>query len=289
MSFKVRIGLTLSILVVTCLIQTHVQAQEKNQYFLFAPPLSIGPGQSTRFTLFVPEGIPIRAQPKLFDEHNRMILESPVASIPASLPFTWTFTHSQVAEVTRTPGVNNFRLFVSSDSSQKIRAFVISIQTINQSTGGITDGTSNTIFVGERSPSTSTDQTPGTLTQNYMASVVPGQPLMLSTLNPVQPGKVFGEPITFTVTITLGGSPIATIPAITIPANEFRTLTFDTTSWTPDPLTGRANVRVNTVVSASSGREPLSIKRLFVVDPSSLNTMWEAGDQCLVFFLGGIP
>jgi hypothetical protein len=293
MSIKVRcavIALMLSILVVTCPLQTHVRAQGKNQYFLVSPPLSLGPGQSSRFTLFAPDGVPIRAQAKLFDEHNRLILESPVATIPAGLPSTFTFTHGQVAGVTGTPGVNNFRIFVLSDSSQKIAAFVVSIQTINQSTGDITDGTSNTLLTGEKHPSTSdTDQTPGTITQNYMASAVPGQLLTISTLNPVAP-KSLGQPITFTATVTTSaGSVIATSPTITIPANEFRTVTFDTTSWTPDPLTGRANVRVNTVVTAASGRVPLNIKRFAIVDRSTLTTMWEAGDECLVFFLGGIP
>ena len=104
MRIKVRwlgIGLMLSILVAT---QTHVRAQEKNQYFLVSPALSLGPGQSTRFTLFSPNGIPIRAQTKLIDEHNRTILESSVVAIPAGVPNTWTFTHSQVSEVTKTAG-----------------------------------------------------------------------------------------------------------------------------------------------------------------------------------------
>ena len=164
------------------------------------------------------------------------------------------------------------------------------MQTINNSTGGITDGTSQTLLVGERWHSSfDIDQTPGTLTQNYMASVVPGQPLVISTLNPAEP-KTFGEPVTFTATITINpSSVIATSPVITIPPNEFRTVSFNTTNWTPDPITGRANVRVTTVVSAASGRDPLNIKRFFVVDPSTLNTMWEAGDECLVFFLGGRP
>jgi hypothetical protein len=290
MSVKVRcagLGLMLSILVATCPPQTHVRAQGKNEYFVLSPPVSLGPGQSTRFTLFVPDGVPIRAQAKLIDEHNRTILESPVVSVPASVPNTWTFTHSQVSDVTKTPGINNFRVFVITDSSQKIDTFVVSMQTISNSTGGITDGTSQTLLVGERWRSSDIEQTPGTITQNYMASVVPGQPLLISTLNPVE-SKVFTKPITFTATITTNsGIVIETSPVITIPSNEFRTVSFDTTNWTPDPLTGRANVRVTTVVSATSGSDPLNIKRFFVVDPSTLNTMWEAGDQCLVFFLGG--
>jgi hypothetical protein len=293
MRIKVRwvgIGLMLSILVATGAPQTHVRAQDKTQYFLFSPPVSLGPGQSIRFTLFLPDGVPIRAHAKLFDEHNLTILESPVASIPAGLPYTWTYTHRQVSEVTKMFGVNNFRFTLdgATDSSQKIDTFVFSMQTINDSTGGVTDGTTQTLLVGERwQKSFDTDQAPGTITQNYMASVVPGQPLLISALNPAEP-KTFGEPITFTATVTIdSGVVIATSPVITIPSNEFRTVSFNTTNWTPDPLTGRANVRVTIVVSAPSGRDPLNIKRFFVIDPNALITMWEAGDQCLVFFLGG--
>jgi hypothetical protein len=99
-----------------------------------------------------------------------------------------------------------------------------------------------------------------------------------------------GQAITFTYTVTnSSGNVIATSPVITIPPNEFRNATVDTTNWIADPVSGRANVRVTTVVSAASGRDPLNIKRFFVVDPGTGNTMWEAGDQCLVFFLGGRP
>ena len=287
---KVRwsIGLMFSILVATCSLQTQVCAQETNQYFLFAPPLSLGPGQSSRFTLFLPDGIPIRAQAKLIDEHNLTILESPEASVPAASPFTLTFTHQQISEVTRTSGAH-FRIFVSvtTASRQKINTFVISMQTLNTSTGAVTDGTSQTVVVGEQQ--TDLDQTPGTLTQNYMASAIPGQPLIISILNPTEP-KSPGEPITFTYTVTnTSGNVIETSPAITIPSNEFRTVNIDTSGWIPDPLTGRANVRITTVVSGGPGRDPLNIKRFFVADPGTLTTMWEAGDQCLVFFLGGRP
>ena len=283
------IGLMLSILVATCSFQTQVRAQETNQYFLFAPPLSLGPGQSSRFTLFLPDNVPIRAQAKLMDEHNLTILETPEVPVPARSPFTLTFTHQQISEATRTSGATDFRIFVSvtTDLKQKINTFVISMQTLNTSTGAVTDGTSQTILVGERQ--TDLDQTPGTLTQNYMASAVPGQPLIISILNPTEP-KSPGQTITFTYTVTnTSGNVIETRPAITIPSNEFRNVSIDTSGWIPDPLTGRANVRVTTVVSGGPGRDPLNIKRFFVIDPGTLTTMWEAGDQCLVFFVGGRP
>ena len=282
-------GLMLSILVATCSFQTQVRAQETNQYFLFAPPLSLGPGQSSRFTLFVPDGVPIRAKAKLMNEQNLTILESPEVSIPASSPFTLTFTHQTISEVTRTAGINNFRIFVSANttSRQKINTFVISMQTLNTSTGAVTDGSSQTIVVDEHR--TDLDQTPGTMTQNYMAGVVPGQPLIISILNPTEP-KSPGQTITFTYTVTnTSGNVIETSPTITIPANEFRNVSINTSNWISDPLTGRANVRVTTVVAAGPGSDPLNIKRFFVIDPGTLNTMWEAGDQCLVFFLGGRP
>jgi hypothetical protein len=291
MRIKVRwlaIGLMLLILVAACSLQEHVRAQATNQYFVLSPVLSLGPDQATQFTLFVPGGLLLRAKVKLVDEHNRTILDSPVISIPAGLPYTWTFTHQQVAEATTSFGINNFRLFVQGNSPEKINAFVVSILTINNSTGAVVDGTSNTIAFGESLSGWSfdTDQIPGTITQNYMVSVKPGQPLLISILNPGEP-RSFGEPITFTATVTSNGNVTATSPVITIPEDEFRTASFNTTNWPPDPLTGRANVRVTTVVSAASGRDPLNIKRFVVIDPSTLNTMWEAGDQCLVFFLGG--
>src|SRR5262245_50527261 len=122
MRSKVRwtgIGLMLSILVATGSLQTQVHAQERNQYFLFAPPLSLGPGQSSRFTLFTPDGVPIGAKAKLLDEHNLTILESPEVSVPATSPFTLTFTHQQISDATRTSGVQNFRIFVSATTGSR--------------------------------------------------------------------------------------------------------------------------------------------------------------------------
>src|SRR5262245_15545714 len=125
------IGLMLSILVATCSFQTQVHAQEANQYFLFAPPLSLGPGQSSRFTLFVRDSVPITAKAKVIDEHHLTILETLEVPVPASSPFTLTFTHQQISAATGTPGVNNYRIFVitTTGSRQKINSFVISMQT----------------------------------------------------------------------------------------------------------------------------------------------------------------
>lgn len=292
MRIKIRwlfIGLLLAILVATYPLQNHVRAQARDQYVVLSPPLSLGPGQFTQFTLFTPDGIPVRAEAKVIDEHNRTILESPVAAIPAGAPYTWTYTHGQVADETRTARVHNFRVFIlaTAPSSQKINAFVVSIATINDSTHEIVDGTSQTLAVGEYRSGFNVDQTHGTITQNYMVSVVPGEPVLITIFNPAQ-ATPYGELVTFTATITpISGSAIATSPVITIPSDEFRTVSLDTTNWPIDGATGLANVRITTIVSAASGRDPLNIKRFAVLDPNTLNTTWEAGDQCLVFFLAG--
>src|SRR5262245_41770176 len=70
-------------LLAICLLQAPAAAQEATEQVLTWPSFGLAPGQSLRFTLFVPGDMPVRGHTKVFDNTGMVVAESARIKIPA--------------------------------------------------------------------------------------------------------------------------------------------------------------------------------------------------------------
>jgi hypothetical protein len=169
----------------------------------------------------------------------------------------------------------------------------------------VTEGTSSIIFAGRKLPSQTGGVGDDFLNDGFANDVpegmVPGQTLRVTLINPPpfrsEPGSEAGseaepEPANGHVKIfDVHGNLIAQSAELVIPAGEFRSFDFDRDQLglPGEPGTNRVQARIKPFFSFSSERLSPVLVSFEIVDNSTGKTRVLSGDQCLVFFLGGIP
>ena len=87
------------------------------------------------------------------------------------------------------------------------------------------------------------------------------------------------------------GKLLAQSPELVIPPGEFRSFDINryALSLPGDPGTNRAQVRIKPFFNSESERLSPVLASFEIVDNSTGKTVVLSGQQCLVFYLGGVP
>jgi hypothetical protein len=275
-----------------CFLQAPVRAQGMTGYIVIFPSVGVGPGQKLRFTLFNPNGEPVRAQAKIHHSGG-MVFGLGDGSIRAGGFEYFDFINSDIL-LTGEAGTGRIQLYgsVRLTFSEAIRPVIASMEVIE-----VRDGTSNTIFVGEIIPSQGGGSGNDTLNSGFgndiMMGVGPGQKLRVTIINsPFSGSEAQSEPVDGHVKVfDRSGNLIAQSPELAIPASESRSFDIDrfALSLPGEPGTNRANVRIKPFYNFRSERLSPVLASFEIVDNRTGKTVVLSGQECLVFYLGGIP
>ncbi len=290
-----------------CFLQVLVRAQGMTGVIIIFPSVGLAPDQRLRLTLFNRAGDPLRAQAQI--HHSGGILVGlGDGSVRAGAFHSFDFNRSDIP-LAGEDGTGRLQLRASfriemAQPRKKMGGLAVSMETIS-----ISDGTSNTVFVGEVLPSRSGGSGNDTLNSGFgndiMMGIVPGRTLRVTLFNLPSFGSeteseaqhnVRGHVKVFDGT----GNLIAQSPEQVIPSGEFRSFNFNHNEilLPGEPDTNRAQVRIKPFFTFESKRlSPLQGDDLLlsdvisfeVIDNSTGKTVTLAGQQCLVFFLGGRP
>jgi hypothetical protein len=270
---KSIVQLTALALFAVCLIQQQGRAQRMNEYILSAPSVGLTLAQSLRFTLFNPDGSPVRAQARLYDARGAVIAASGEASIPASQFHSFDFKRGDIPLAGET-GTGRLQLravctVTVPGPSKKIGGLAASIEVIE-------DGTSNIILRVEI-PARDDPMEPG-FGNDFLIGIIPGQALRCTVVNANKPGSPGGrESVRAQVKLFDSiGDAVAESNIVGIPPGEFRSLDFDRDELPllGEPGTDRAQVRGKIILwvrdtSTLSGFSPASLE---IVDTSTGHT-----------------
>ncbi|MCI0390279.1 MAG: hypothetical protein MOB07_16135 [Acidobacteria bacterium] len=283
----------------------HAHAQGMIQVIVIFPSVGLAPGESLRLTLFNRDGAPLRVQAQI---HNAggILVGLADGSVRAGAFDTFEFKRSDI----HLPGeerTGRIQLSPSFDirmsgPGKKIDGLAVSMETIS-----ISDGTSNTVFVGEIPPSQGRgidDFIVDTIDRGtFLIGFVPGQTLRVTFTNPnpinpnpmnlTTPGSdAQRKPVSGHVKVFDGsGNLIAQSAELVIPSGESRSfgINHDALPILGEPGTNRKQVRIKPFFNFKSERLSRVLTSFEIVDNSTGKTTVLAGQQCLVFFLGGIP
>jgi hypothetical protein len=291
-----------------CFLQAPVRAQETTYNVIF-PSVGLASGQRVSFTFFNANGTPVRAQLQIHNAGGIQVgfgdgsVRFLSYSIQAGAFYSFNINHSDIRLLGEAgTGRKQIRASVSLTFSEEIKPVIASMEIIE-----VTDGTSNTIFVGELYPSAQSsgggrDVLVGGDARDVLMGVLPDQKARVTVLNPPASGsEAQREPVSGHVKVFDGsGNLIAQSPEMVIPSGEFRSVNFDryALSLAGEPDTNRAQVRIKPFFNFESERLPAlqgddriitSLVSFEVVDKSKGKTVLLTGQQCLVYFLGGMP
>ncbi len=283
-----------------CIPRTPVRAQGMAGYIVIFPSVGLAPDQSLRVTLFNPDGAPVRAQVRVHNAFHLVKLQD--ASVRAGAFHSFVFKRGDIA-LPGEPGTGRLQLSASahvalSGPRKKMDKLSVSMETIS-----VSDGLSNTLFVGEKPPLPSggsgNDIIKSGFGNDVMTGIVPGQTLRITLSNPPSSGsEAKRDPVIGRVKFfDEGGNLIAQSDKSVIPPGEFRSfdLDRDALSLPGETGTGRLQSRgswslivqdASTRRANASGRVAASFE---LIDNLTGKTEVLSGQECLVFFLGGIP
>jgi hypothetical protein len=138
-----------------CLLQTPVHTQETTERVLMTAPFGLAADQGLRFNLFVQDCTIGSAHVRVFDGRSETVAESPDVRISAGEFHSFNFDPGDIHLASEeNTGRREVRAscWVRVDSPwARVEGIAATLEIIQVSTG-ITDGLSNTIFVGERPP-----------------------------------------------------------------------------------------------------------------------------------------
>jgi len=283
-------ALTLSAI---CFLQAPVRAQEMTGYTVMFPSVGLAPGQSLRFTLFNPNGEPVRAQTKIHHAGGIQVCLAD-GSVRSGAFHSFDFKRSDIP-LAGEEGTGRIQLrgSIRLTFSEAIHPVVVSMETIS-----ISDGTSNTIFSGEVIPplpggGSGNDTLNSGFGNDIMTGIVPGQKLRVTLFNPPSSeSETQSKPVNGHVKVFDGsGNLIAQSTELAIPPGEFRSFDFNRSALSipGEPGTNRANVRIKPFYSFRSERLSQVLVSFEIIDNRTGKTVILSGPECLVFYLGGIP
>ncbi len=278
-----------------CFLQAPVRAQEITDTVIF-PSVGVGPDQRVSLTLFNPNGTPVRAQAHLHNAGGMQVALGDGSvrflsdSISAGAFYSFIINHSDI----RLPGEEGtgrkqIRASVRLTFSEAIGPFVASMEIIS-----ISDGTSNTILFCEVYPSAPSsgggrDVLVGGDGRDVLMGIPHGKKLRATIFKPRSSGPDY-LPSRIKL-FDARGYLIAQSDELVIPPGEFRSVEFngDALPLQRDPGTNQARVRIKPFFNFESERLSPVLASFEIVDNSTGKTVLLTGQQCLVFYLGGIP
>jgi hypothetical protein len=283
-----------------CFLQPPIHAEETTEHIVMFPSIGLAPGQRLRLTLFNPDGEPVRAQARSHHSGGIQVVmgDGSVRLVRGGTFHSFDLNRSDIP-VNGEEGTGRVQLRAScwirvSQPWTKIDGLAVSLETIE-----ISDGTSNTIMVGEVMPTAGDgggrDVLIGGDGRDVLMGIVPGQTLRVTIFNPPSFDSEAGsEPqrtsVNGHVKIFDGsGSVIAQSEQAVIPQGAFRSFDFDRDSLPAGTGIGRQQLRIRPFFDFQSERLPPLLVSIEIVDNSTGKTQVLSGPQCLVFFLGGIP
>lgn len=241
-------------LIALCFLQAQVRAQGMTEQVLVSPPVGLAPGQSGRITLWVRDHSLMRAQVKLHDERGAVVAQSDEATIPAGQFRSFNFNRSDIP-LAGEAGTGRVQVRASVSSvrltfSEAINPVVVSIETIS-----ISDGTSDTIIVGEVIPTpggSGNDALKSGFGNDIITGIAPGQTLRFSLFNPLSSGSEAvsdAQSKSFSGHVKVfdaSGNLIAQSADLIVAPGEFRyfDLNRDALHLPGEPGTGRLQVRL---------------------------------------------
>jgi len=279
-------------LLTLCIPQAQIRAQGMTSYIIILPSVGLVPGQNLRLTLFNPNGTPVRAQARSHHSGgmNFAFGDGSVRLIQPGAFHSFAINRYDIP----LPGderTGRIQLLpsVSLIFSEAILPVVVSMETVS-----ISDGTSHTVFFGEKIPSVPNSSGKDILiegsTSDYLMGIVPGQTLRVTLFNPpASEAEPSGQPSSGHVKVFDGrGNLLAQSSKLAIPPGEFRSFDFDRAALhvSGEQGTNRAQVRIKPFFDFKAERLVRSVE---LVDNNTGKTVVLAGQQCLVFYLGGTP
>jgi len=268
-----------------CFLQAPVRAQGMTGYIVIFPSVGLAPGQSVRFTIFNPNGEPVRAQAQI---HHSGGIQVGLAdgSVRAGAFHSFDFKRSDIPQAGE-GGTDRIQLYgsVRLSFSDAIHPVVASMEIIE-----VKDGTTNTVLVAEKILSQIGGNGDDTLTSAFgndiMMGVGPGQKVRVTVLNSTSSeSEEQSEHVDAHVKVfDKGGNLIAQSPELAIPPVEFRSFDFDrfALSIQGEPGTNRVNVRIKPFYSFRSERLSPVLASFEIVDNSTGKTVTLSG------FHGGV-
>jgi hypothetical protein len=295
------IGLAVLALCTLGFPQTPVRAQGMTGYVVIFPSVGLAPDQSLRLTLFNPDGAPVRARARI--HHSGGILVGlRDGSVRAGAFHSFVFERGDIP-LPGEEGTGRLQLSASiqlalAGPRKKMDKLSVSMETIS-----ISSGQSNTLFVWEKLPSPSGGNGNHSIHSGFgndrMMGIVPGQTLRLTLSNPPSFGSMAQrKPLIGRAKFFDGsGNQIAQSDESVIPPGESRSfdLNRDALALPGEMGTGRLQSRgswslivrdASTLQGRASGRVVASFE---LVDNLTGKTEVLSGQECLVFFLGGVP
>ena len=285
-----------------CFLQPSIQAQGTPDYIVIFPSVGLAPGQKLRLTLFNPAGDPVRAQAQI--HHSGGIIvgmgDGSVRLVRGGTFHSFDLNRSDIL-ASGEEGTGRLQLRASchirmAQPWRRIDGLAVSMETIE-----IVDGTSNTILVGEviHHPvgGGGNDVLVGGDARDVLMGIVPGQTLRATIFNPplfdAGDGSRPQDPTAngHVKIFDQSGILLAQSDNAVIQPGDFRSFDFDRDAFSSPGETGtlRQQVRVNPFFEFRSQRLSRVLASFEIVDNRTGKTEVLSGDQCLVFFLGGIP
>jgi hypothetical protein len=284
-----------------CILETPVRAQGMTEYIVIFPSVGLAPDQSLRLTLFHRDGAPVRAHARI--HHSGGILVGlGDGSVRAGAFHSFVFKRSDIA-LPGESGTGRLQLSASLRLAVGGPRKTMDKLSVSMETVSVADGLSSTLFVGEILPAPSRGSGNDTIQSGFgndtMIGIVPGQTLRVTLSNPpsswsmAKSSPVIGRVKFFDES----GDLIAQSDESAIPPGESRSFDFDrdALSLPGETATGRLQARASWSLMArdASTRRPNTSSRVAasfeLIDNLTGKTVVLTGQECLVFFLGGVP
>jgi hypothetical protein len=276
-----------------CFLQAPVQAQG-TVYIVIFPSVGLAHDQILSFTLFNPNGAPVRAQSYLAFPGFTGGVTVASADINGGAFRSFNVKRSDIHQVGEAgTGRIQLSLSVRLSSSEAIKSVVASMELIS-----ISDGTSNTFLAAEVIPTAPSsgggkDVLIGGDARDVLMGIPPDHKLRVTILNPQASGsEAQHEPVRGHVKVfDRSGNLIAQSPELVILPDEIRSFDIyrNEIPLAGEPWTNRAQARIKPFFTFESERLSPVLASFEIVNISTGKTVVLSGPQCLVFYLGGTP
>ena len=278
---------------VLCLLQPAIHAEQMTELIVLFPSVGLAPGQKLRLTLFNPDGDPVRARARVHTSSIQVAMgDGSVRLVRGGTFDSFDLNRSDIP-LSGEEGTGRVQLRAScyirvAQPWQKVDGLAVSMETIE-----ISDGTSNTFLAGEVIPSSGggRDLLVGGDGRDMLMGLVPGQTLRVTIFNPPSfESGTESEPQQHTANGHIkifdgSGGLISQSDRVVIPQGAFHSFDFSPES----SGAGRRQVRISPFFEFQSRRLPPLLGSFEIVDNNTGRTEVLSGNQCLVFFLGGVP